>query len=388
MAFADESWLTSELTALRQSGLYRKRRTITPLPAGWCQVDGQRCRNFAGNDYLGLAFHPAVIEAAQSCVSQAGTGVTASALVTGRSHWHAELEQALAEEFEHPAALLFPSGYAANLGTIAALAGPEDVVFCERSNHACLVDGCRLSGATLRVFRIHELDRLAHWLEKARTARRRWIVADSLFSMDGTAAPLPQLCAIAEHAHADLIIDEAHAYGVLGEHGRGLAELQGVESRVAVRIGTLSKAMAGLGGFVTGSADLIDFLWNRARTQMFSTALPPAVCAAATAAIRVAHLETWRRKHVMQIALHLRNQLQEQGLETTPGIGPIVPVILHTPERTMSVAAQLQERGFVVGAIRPPTVPQGTSRLRITLSAAFSHSDVDDLLQALVGACR
>lgn len=382
----DFSWLAEELQAREQAGMRRQKRTVTPQPGGWCLVEGRRCRNFAGNDYLGLAWHPDVIAAAQDCLSQSGCGITASPLVTGRTPWHEHLEAALASYFQQPAAILFPTGYTANLGTIAALARSGDVVYCERHNHACLVDGCRLSGASLRVFRVTELQRLATWLAQRTSQGRCWIVVDSLFSMEGTLAPLVELCDLAEQYEAGLIIDEAHAYGVLGEHGRGAAEMLGVEHRIPVRIGTLSKAFAALGGFVTGDSTLIDGLWNLGRTQMYSTALPPVMCAAATAALDIAQSEPWRRLKVISLAEQLRSSLRSHGWQVPDGTGPIVPVILGDSEQTMSVAARLQEQGIVVGAIRPPTVPAGTSRLRITITADCTEQDLAELMAAIQDA--
>src|SRR5262249_9081406 len=214
--------------------------------------------------------------------------------------------------------------------------------------------------------------------------RRRLIVTDSVFSMDGHLAPLPQLCDLAERFGALLIIDEAHGTGVFGAHGRGVAEFLGVEDRISVRVGTLSKAVGALGGFVTGPQSLIDWLWNRARTQIYSTALPPLVCAAAAAAIDIIEAEPQRRQHLLQRAGEFRQQLREARIATTENsVGPIIPIVLQTPDRAMQVATQLERQGFLVAAIRPPTVPPGTSRLRISLSAGHSSADVGRLAEAL-----
>lgn len=378
------NWLPDAALTLQTAGLWRARRCVTPLADGWCELDGQRLKNFAGNDYLNLAHDPRVVAAMRDAVVNAGSGVTASALVSGRTPWHERLEGALAEFHGEESAILFPTGYAANLGTIAALVEPDDVIFCDRMNHACLVDGCRLSGAKLRIYRHTELDRLASELQKATGIQRKWIVTDSVFSMEGDVAPLRELCALAENHQAAIILDEAHAFGVLGERGRGLAELQGVESHIAVRIGTLSKALGALGGFVVGPRSLTDWLWNRARTQMFSTALPVPVCAAALAALDIVASEAARRRTVIDLAETLRLRLRESGFEVPQGQGPIVPVILGSPEWTLDAAAHLAAAGYLVAAIRPPTVPQGTSRLRITVSAACTPLDLEALVAALV----
>jgi 7-keto-8-aminopelargonate synthetase-like enzyme len=245
-------WLAEELDQLRSAGLYRQRRRVVSLADGWCQIDGRRLRNFASNDYLNLAYDPQLVEAANRAMTESGIGATASALVTGRSQYHEALEQRLAEFEGHESAVLFPTGYAANVGAISALADERDVIFCDRLNHASLIDGCRLSGARFLVYRHEQLEKLKAALNRETGFRNRWIVTDSLFSMDGDAAPLGELCDIAERFEARLIIDEAHATGVFGEQGRGVAEWQGVEQRIAVRVGTLSKALGTMGGFVAG----------------------------------------------------------------------------------------------------------------------------------------
>jgi 8-amino-7-oxononanoate synthase len=377
-------WLTDELRTLGEAGLLRRRRTVAPLADGWCTVDGQRLRNFAANDYLNLAHDPRVIAAAREALEAAGAGARASALVSGRTQWHAQLEQTLAEFEGTESALLFPSGYAANVGTITALAGAEDAVYCDRFNHASLVDGCRLSGAAFRVYRHDDIDRLERELRTGNDYRRRWIVSDALFSMDGDIAPLLELCHLAERYDAPLILDEAHGTGVFGRNGRGVAEEIGVEERVAVRIGTLSKGVGSLGGFVAGSQMLVDWLWNRARTAMFSTALPPAACAAATAAVEIIRKEPERRTRLKELSNRFRDTIRSVGIETPQtAVGPIVPIVLHDPHRAVAAAEQLEMYGFLVAAIRPPTVPQGTSRLRITLSCAHTQDDVDQLASAL-----
>jgi len=356
---------------------------VTPLADGWCEIEGRRLRNFAGNDYLNLSHDPRVMAAACEAARQGGAGVTASALVTGRSRWHVQLEATIAEFLQQPAAILFPTGYAANVGTITALAGPKDVIFCERLNHASLVDGCRLSGARLRVFRHTELAKLERSLERdGNSARRRLIVTDSLFSMDGVAAPLDELASLAERHDALLVVDEAHAFGVLGENGCGLVSAEILKSARVVRIATLSKAVGSLGGFVAGERDLIDWLWNRARPQMFSTTLPPSACAAAETALRLIQQEPWRREAVLSRAAELRAGLKELG-QNAEGIGPIVPIMVRDARRAVELAGTLEDAGFVVAAIRPPTVPQETSRLRITLSAAHSADAVGELLRVL-----
>lgn len=376
-------WISESLRDLDSEGLLRRRRVTTVLQDGWCEVDGRRLLDFASNDYLNLATDPRVISAAQEALHESA-GARASPVVCGRSPWHVQLEQQIATFEGQPDAILFPTGMAANMGTIAALCGSGDLILCDRLNHASLVDGCRLSGAALRVYRHDDLSTLAREFNKAQSVQRRWIVTDALFSMDGDLAPLKELCDIASQFDAALIVDEAHATGVVGEHGRGACEAAGVEDRVAVRIGTLSKAVGAQGGFVAGSSELIQFLWNRARTQMYSTGLAPALCAAARTALKIIAAEPERRRRLADVAGYFREQLRGAEIETIEAaMGPIVPVILHNPQAATQIAARLEERGFLVGAIRPPTVPRRTSRLRIVVTAGHREEDLARLANVI-----
>jgi 8-amino-7-oxononanoate synthase len=309
------------------------------------------------------------------------------------------LEQALARFEGQEAAILFPTGYAANVGTIAALVDESDIVFCDRLNHASLIDGCRLSGAKLRIFRHttsngHDqstenieaggLQTLARELAKSSGHRRRLIVTDGAFSMDGDVAPLRELCDLAERFDADVLVDEAHGTGVFGEHGRGVCESLRVEDRVAVRVGTLSKAIGTLGGFVAGPQTLIDWLWNKARLQIFSTALPPAICAAATTAIEIIEREPNLRAQLWRNCEFVRRQLAEHDIDVLANsTGPIIPIVIGDLDATLAAQRKLESRGCLVAAIRPPTVPHGTSRLRISLSAAHDDAALNCLIDAL-----
>ncbi|QDT42378.1 8-amino-7-oxononanoate synthase 2 [Gimesia alba] len=377
-------WIDDDLQKIRDAGLFRSRRTFKPLPGGRCLLDGQTLINLSSNDYLDLAHDDRLIAAATSALSEMGVGARASALVSGRTEWHERLESQLALFEGAEAAILFPSGYAANLGVVSALASEQDTVFCDRLNHASLIDGCRLSGARLRVYRHDNLEKLKRELEKVTGDGKKIIVTDSVFSMDGSLAPLVSLCDLAEKYEAILMIDEAHGTGVWGATGRGLAEELGVEYRVTVRIGTLSKAVGTMGGFVAGSSALVDWLWNRVRTQIYSTALPPAICAAACEALEIIQAEPERRRVLFERADFLRKELQQRTNITIPASnGPIIPIILQDPDVTMKVAAELQEAGFLVGAIRPPTVPEGTSRLRVSVTYAHTQDDLVRFLKAL-----
>ena len=377
-------WIDDELQKMRSAGLFRSRRTFKPVADGRSVLEDRELVNLSSNDYLNLAHDERVISAATSVLPEMGVGAQASALVSGRTKWHARLERRLASFEGTEDAILFPSGYAANVGVISAFANEQDTIFCDRLNHANLIDGCRLSGAKLRVYRHENLDKLKRELTKASSTGKKIIVTDSLFSMDGIPAPLVSLCDLAETHNASLIIDEAHATGVYGASGKGLAEALGVEDRVTIRIGTLSKALGTMGGFVAGSSSLIDWLWNCVRTQIYSTALPPAICAASCKALEIIQAEPDRRRLLHANAEFLRMELQNiPGISVVESSGPIIPVILKDPDLTMQIAAELQQAGFLVGAIRPPTVPEGTSRLRISITCAHQRDDLERFLKAL-----
>ena len=376
------SWLGDESEALRTAGLWRTRRSYSGAGA-WLDFDGQRLANFGSNDYLDLACDERVRRAAARAIEQRW-GAAASPLLVGRSPAHADLEADLARFEGTEAALVFSSGYAANVGTITALAGPGDVIYCDRRNHASLIDGSRLSRARMRVYRHRDVDRLRKLLERDAGFRRRFVVTDAVFSMDGDLAPLDALADLAERYEATLIVDEAHGTGVFGSSGRGGAEHFGVEERVAVRIGTLSKALGSSGGFVAGSRTLVEWLANRARSYVFSTAPPPAVCAAASTALRIVQEEPWRRQRLLDHARRLRERLREGGLDVGKEVGPILPIAVGDPERAMRCSSALEERGLLVPAIRAPSVPRGTERLRISLSAGHDTESVEKLASELL----
>lgn len=377
-------WITDELQALDAAGLRRRTRVCEPRPNGRCRVDGADLVNFASNDYLGLAGHPRVIAAAIDATARYGAGARASSLVSGRTPLHAELEQAIADFEGTEAAVLFPTGFAANVGAIGSLVEVGDVVFSDRLNHASLIDGCRLSKVKLRVYSHDDLGQLEDELAKTQDARRRLIVTDSLFSMDGDAAPLAELVRIAERIGSMLLVDEAHATGVYGLHGRGWCEEVGVSESSCVRVGTLSKTIGSQGGFVAGSQQLCDWMRNKARTQMFSTSLTPGACGAALESLRLIVAEPDRREHVRSLSRLLRAELVATGWSA---IGepdcPIVPLIVGEPNTAVQLSALLQERGFLVPAIRPPTVPRGTSRLRMSLTADHTPEDIRFFIDVL-----
>jgi 8-amino-7-oxononanoate synthase len=337
--------------------------------------------SFCSNDYLGLADHPEIAAAAARAARDSGYGSSASRLVSGDLPEHRALEDALATFLRAPAALVFPTGYQANVGTLTALASREDFIASDASNHASLIDGCRLSRARVAVYPHLDTRVLEDLLSSAAHHRRRFILTESLFSMDGDPAPLSRLAELAHDHQAALVVDEAHALGVLGPGGRGLCAHQGVTPDVL--IGTLGKAFAALGGFVAGSRELIQLLLNRARTFIFTTGTPPPVAAAAHAALRIAASPDGdaRRERLLQRIATLQQALPGLRRAATPG--PIVPVLLGSDQAATAASRQLRDRGLFVQAIRPPTVPEGTARLRITLSAAHSEDSVQLLARSL-----
>lgn len=377
------AWIDDELSAWQKRGLMRQliSRDGAQDPRG-IPIAGRSFINFGSNDYLGLAADPRLIAAAKCALETVGCGAGASPLVTGRGSWHARLEAELARFEETEAALLFPSGFAANVGVITALVRAGDAIFSDAKNHASLIDGCRLSGAKIVIYRHCDVDHLRGLLASSGQYRRRLIVTDSVFSMDGDLAPLPAIAETADDFDAMFLVDEAHATGVYGEQGRGLCEHLNVEDGVQVRVGTLSKALGSAGGFVAGKQRLIDWLANRARPYVFSTAAPEANAAAALEALGIVAAEPERRRQLMAKAVRLRLLLSTYQLES-PGDSQIVPVRIGDPERTMQLAAALRDRGFFVPGIRPPSVPQGESLLRISLSSVHEDAALEALAQAI-----
>ncbi len=380
-------WIDAELAALENQDLRRRLATRSSPQSPRMVIDGRELVNFGSNDYLGLAADPRLAAAVAQAVQGEGWGSGASPLITGHAALHARLEERLAEMEGTEAALLFPSGFAANLGAVAALVGGGDVVFSDRNNHASLLDGCRLSRADVRVYPHGDWQALDGLLARAAGHRRRLIVTDSLFSMDGDLAPLVELTDLAARRGAMLLMDEAHATGVFGRHSRGVVEHLGVDERLAaglaVRVGTLSKALGCAGGFVAGSRTLVEWLLNRARSYIYSTAAPAATAAAALAALDIVAAEPQRGVELLARAASLRDALAVQGWDVGRSQSQIIPILVGTPARAVELSARLRQRGLLVPAIRPPTVPEGQSRLRLSLTAAHTPEMVEMLLLAL-----
>ncbi len=374
--------LDGEIAAIRERGLYRRLRTIEGGEEPEVTVDGRRAILLCSNNYLGLATHPEVVRAASEAAEKWGAGSGSSRLISGTLGIHGELEEKIAEWKGAPRALAFSSGYHANLGVIQALCGPGDAVLSDELNHASLIDGCRLSRAEVRVYRHADLDSLEEVLRATAKARRRLIVTDSVFSMDGDRAPLEKICDLAERHGAAVMVDEAHGAGVLGADGAGLVEELGLRDRVLVQMGTLGKALGSFGAYVAGSSALVDLLVNRARTFIFTTGLPPAAVGAASAAIDVVRREPERRARVMENARRIHTAIEETSVAMPPLESPILPVVLGEERRTMAVCERLLEDGVFAQGIRPPTVPAGTCRLRVTLMATHSDEQIERAIAA------
>jgi 8-amino-7-oxononanoate synthase len=376
--------LTLELDDLRRRGLYRNLRRVETTPGPRVTLDGRDVIVFGSNNYLGLSTHPDVIAAAIDAARTWGAGSTGSRLTTGNLALHEELESEIAAFKGTESALVFGTGYMAGVGVLTALAGPGDLMLSDALNHASLIDGCRLSRAEIRVYRHNDIDHARSLIVDRARFRRCAIVTDGVFSMDGDIAPLAALKQLADDVDAWLIVDDAHGTGVLGENGRGSLEHCGVDGVGVVQMGTLSKALGSEGGFIAGSRVLIDYLINRARPFIFSTAPGPAGLAAASAALRVVSNEPERRQAVLKNAARLRSGLQSAGFDVPDGTTPIVPVILGDSEYAANFAATLLDHGVYVPAIRPPTVPEGSARLRMSVMSTHNAEDIDEAIEAMV----
>jgi len=381
------AWIAAELDALAAAGLERPHRVRSGRQGAEVELDGVRLVNFGSNDYLGYAGDVRLTKAASKGACAEGFGAGASPLVSGHSQAHEALERAICRLLDVDAAVVFPSGFAANAATVAALAGPGDTIYSDARNHASIIDGCRLARAAVHVYPHRDMAALGQLLAAAPPAGRRLIVSDTLFSMDGTLAPLGDLCDLARRHAAILMVDEAHATGVFGHRGSGLVEAAGCADGVHVRVGTLSKALGAGGGFVAGHGSLVRWLRHRARGWIFSTAHPPAVAAAATRAIELVAAEPLRRAELLARAAAFRDRLRNAGLDTGGAEAQIVPVVAGSPQAAVDLAARLTDHGLFVPAIRPPSVPEGRSLVRASLSWLHGEDDLARLAHALV-SCR
>ena len=381
--------LADELRVLEDAGLARRLTSLEAVHGPTVRIAGRELVSWCSNDYLGLSTHPALSESAASAAAEWGVGARASRLLAGTTRWHTRLEDSLAAWFGAEAALVYPSGYQANLGTLAALLSSGDAVFVDHLAHASLIDAARATRATLRVFPHNDVSCLADLLSRAHAARRRIIVTEGVFSMDGDQAPLAALLEVADGHEAIIYLDDAHGTFVLGQTGRGTPEAAGIPHERFLYMGTLGKALGCQGGFVVGPQPLIDVLRNRARTFIYTTALAVPVAAAAVAALDLLRAEPHRRELLHDRARRLHESLTRLHLPALPAeMSHIIPVVVGLSQQALTLARQLWERGIWAPAIRPPTVPEGTARLRLSVTALHTDTHIDALADALQQALR
>ena len=383
MSFAE---LGDALQQRKADALYRVRRTLETAQSPEVRVDGRDYLAFCSNDYLGLANHPELIHALKTAADAYGVGGGASHLVNGHSRPHHQLEEALAEFTGRERVLLFSTGYMANIGAINALLDKQDAIFQDRLNHASLLDAGLLSGARFQRYLHNDPDSLAKRLAKTQ-ARRKLVVTDGVFSMDGDVADLPAICDTARAADAWVMVDDAHGFGCLGQTGGGCVEQLGLGiDDVQVLVGTLGKGFGTAGAFVAGSETLIETLIQYARTYIYTTSMPPAVAAATLASLKLIQRENWRRDKLNSLIAQFRKGCEQLGLELMDSPTPIQPIMIGEADKAMAISAALEQQGIFISAIRPPTVPAGSARLRVTLSASHTEQQVERLLTALDSA--
>ncbi|RTE65091.1 8-amino-7-oxononanoate synthase [Amphritea opalescens] len=375
--------LHAELQARKAQSLYRQRRILQSPQSPEVIVEGRACLAFCSNDYLGLANHPEIIAALKQGADRYGVGGGASHLVNGHSQAHHALEEELADFSGRPRALLFSTGYMANMGTITALLDKRDGVFQDRLNHASLLDGGLLSGARFQRFLHNDADNLNTRLQRS-DARRKLVVCDGVFSMDGDLSELPALSATAAQHQAWMMVDDAHGLGCIGSQGRGTVDHFGLgHEQVQVLVGTLGKAFGTSGAFVAGSEELIETLIQHARTYIYTTSMSPAVASATRASLKLVQQDEWRREKLNDLIERFRRGCEQLGLPLMASATPIQPIMVGSAGRAMAISAALEAKGIYIGAIRPPTVPEGSARLRVTLSAMHTDAQLDRLLATL-----
>ena len=366
-----------ELINLEKNGLLRKLQVIESSQSFRINIDGRSVLNFCSNNYLGLADDDRLKQAASRAIAEYGLGSGASRLVCGNMLLHQQLEEKIAKFKKTDKALLFNTGYMANSGIISSLVGKGDIVFSDRLNHASIIDGVILSRATLRRFPHKDITALENLLKSNQDFRKKLIVTDTVFSMDGDIAPLPDIIKLAKKYNALVMVDEAHATGVLGKNGAGAVEHFGLEGQVDIQMGTLSKAVGAFGGYCCGSSDLIDYLINRARSFIYTTAVPVAICASSMKAIEIIQDEPGLRQKLLDNAEYLRVNLNKLGFNTLDSQTPIIPVLIKDASLTMEFSRKLLDEGIFIQGIRPPTVSQNTARLRVAVMATHSKEDLD-----------
>jgi len=376
-------YISDELGKIKESGLYRELKVVGNAQDTRIDIEGKTYLSFCSNNYLGLANHPSVVNAVKKAVDEYGWGACASRLVSGNMTLHEALEKEISRFKMKDAAIVFPTGYMANLGVISSLVSGGDLVVSDKLNHASIIDGCRLSGAVFRVYAHCNMEKLENILKKSSKYNRILIVTDSVFSMDGDLAPLPDIVRIAKKYNAMVMVDEAHGTGVFGENGRGVVEHFNLDKEVDVVMGTLSKAIGSLGGYVSGDEDLISYLRNKARPFMYTTALPPAVSAASIAGINLIQEDPSLRETLWNNVRCIKERLGSLGIDMISSQSQIIPLLIGDTQKTVDISKLLYERGILIPAIRPPTVPANSSRLRMTVMSSHTQADLESLFNAL-----
>ena len=376
-------YISDDLNNIKKSGLYRELRVVENAQDTHVEIEGKTLLSFCSNNYLGLANHPFVVKAVKDTVEKYGWGAGASRLVSGNMTLHETLEKKISTFKKKEAAIVFPTGYMANLGAISTLVSSGDVVICDKLNHASIIDGCRLSGADFRVYAHCNIEKLENILRKSSKYKRKLIVTDSVFSMDGDLAPLPDIVRIAAKHNAMVMVDEAHGTGVFGKNGMGVVEHFNLNNDVDIVMGTLSKAIGSLGGYVTGNIDLISYLRNKARSFMYTTALPPAVCAASIAGIKLIQEDSSIRDSLWQNVHFVKDKLRSLNINTISSESQIIPILIGDAQKAVAISKALYERNILIPAIRPPTVPANSSRLRMTVMSSHTQMDLEKLFKVL-----
>jgi 8-amino-7-oxononanoate synthase len=377
------SFIDGALEDIRRAGLYRSFRVIEEVRGPRVTVDGREVLCFCSNDYLGIAQRPELVDAAAEAAREFGWGAGAARLLSGTTSWHVELEDRIARFKGEEAALFFPSAYMANLALVPSIADRETLILSDERNHASVVDACRLAHGRAEVYPHADLDAVIDLLRGNRSAKHRLIVTDALFSMDGDIAPLRELQGLATHYGADLVVDDTHGTGILGRNGRGTLEHLGLGGAVRFQSAGFGKALGSVGGFLVGPEDVIDLFRNRARSFLYTTAPPPAVCAAGMAALDLVESGDAERRVLQENAQYLREGLRSLGFDLGRSETPILPVVLGDNEQAVAASEKLWKAGFLVPAIRPPTVPEGESRLRISVTALHEPGHLDALLDVV-----
>ncbi|OUM99645.1 MAG: 8-amino-7-oxononanoate synthase [Firmicutes bacterium ZCTH02-B6] len=367
---------------MQAQGVYRHPRVLEGPQGPRAVIDGREVVNLSSNNYLGLADDPRLRQAAMRAIEEYGAGTASVRTIAGTNRLHAELERRLAAFKRTEAALVFQSGFTANAGTVAAILGKEDVIISDELNHASIIDGCRLSRAQIKIFPHKDVAAMRRLLEESRDARRVLVITDGVFSMDGDIAPLPEIVAVAKEYGAITMVDDAHASGVLGSNGRGTVDHFGLHGQVDIQVGTLSKAIGVLGGYVAGSKLLIDYLIQRARPFLFSTSHPPAVTAACLAALDILESDEELIQRLWENARYFREGLADAGFDVKGSETPIIPVIVGEGEKAMRLSDRLFEEGVFAQGIAYPTVPKGKARVRTIVTAAHTRDDLDRALTA------